>query len=532
MPAAQDACQMLAPLPLGTGAHGYDLRCLTNCLPACTLHGVAGPVPISSLAGHSDSVRPGALFACLPGVAQDGHDWAAIAVQRGATALLVERPLPHLAGVPQVQVGDARAALAHLAGAFYGNADRRLLVLAVTGTNGKTTTAHMLHSVFGAARRPLGLLGTVAYRLGARELPAPLTTPDAPTLHAMLAEIAGAGLRGVAMEASSHALAQHRLDGVEVDTAIFTNLTRDHLDYHGSAMGYFATKRQLFHPRGGHKSFPALAVVCTDSAAGRLIAREAQGHRQVITFGLERQADVWGRYQVDSGGHGCLTVRSEAASGQITLPLPGRHNAQNALAATAAALGNGVPFDTIAHAIRTMEAVPGRFEPVDLGQDFAVIVDFAHNPDGLRWSLLTARHRCAGRLALVFGCKGGDGDDLKRRRMGALAGRLADHVYLTTDDPYAEDPRHIAAAVERGLETVKARYHLVLDRAEAIREAILAAQPGDLVLIAGRGHETRQAVGGKHRPLDDRGLCRSALAERLRSVPPVAPDRAAVTPGG
>lgn len=530
MPATtEDALKSMESSARGRDQEARDLRGLAAGLSGHRLHGCDGPVAIHSLATHTDAVGPGALFFCLPGTSHDGHEWAAVAVRRGAAALLVERPLPYLPGVPQLEVPDARAALARIARAFHGFPDRRLLVLAVTGTNGKTTTAYMLHALFRAARRPLGLLGTVSYRLGRREVPAPLTTPEPALLHAMLAEMAAAGLQGVALEASSHALAQRRLEGVEVDTAVFTNLSRDHLDYHGSIMSYFAAKRRLFRARGGRKPFPALAVVCVDGAAGRLIAKEAAAHRQVVTYGLDRPADVSGRYHPGGSGGGVLTVRGDWGRGEIALPLPGRHNAQNALAAAAAGFGNGVPFDTIAHAIATMEPVPGRFEPVGANPEFTVVVDFAHNPDGLRWALLAARRRCGGRVRLVFGCKGGDGDDDKRRRMGALAGRLADVVYLTTDDPYQEDPGRIVARVEPGLSSGRAAYRIVLDRAGAIRCAILDAEPGDLVLVAGRGHETHQPVAGGRVALDDRHLCRMALAEREQGVAPHA--RAAGSPG-
>ena len=513
----------------------HGLAQLAANLPQCRLHG--GDLRISAVVSHTDQVRPGALFACLPGVNRDGHRFAAAAVERGAAALLVEHWLPNLGGVPQLEVPDARIALAHLARALHGHPDRRLLVLAVTGTNGKTTTAHMLHTAFGAARRPLGLLGTVGYRLGRRELEAPLTTPDPLALHAMLAEMVAAGLHGVSMEASSHALAQHRLEGLEVDTAVFTNLTRDHLDYHGTPMAYLAAKRRLFEPRAGHKSFPALAVICTDGAAGRLLAREARAQRQVVTCALSGvwtagrpgAPDVSGRYRQD-GARGILSVRGAWGRGEVVLPLPGRHNAQNALAALTAALANGVPFDTAAQAIRTMDPVPGRFETVDGGQGFLVVVDFAHNPDGLRWSLLAARRRCAGTLRLVFGCKGGDGDDVKRRRMGTIAGRLADVVYLTTDDPYGEDPAAIASRVQRGLAGARAVTWPILDRAEAIRRAIADASPGDLVLVAGRGHERRQPAAGRLLPLDDRQICRTALAERGGNSRGAVPSVA--SPGG
>ncbi len=518
----------LAPLPAGATAPptvptGIPLAHLVGELPHFRLHGPADPLGVHALACHTDHVRPGTLFACVPGTRQDGHVWAAAAVARGASALLVAHPLPELGGIPQVEVPDVRSAMAILSRALHGRPDRRLLVLAVTGTNGKTTTTFMLQAIFAVAQRPVGLIGTVCYRLGQREVRSPLTTPDAPTLYGMLAEIADAGLHGVALEASSHALAQGRLEGLEVDTAVFTNLSRDHLDYHGNAMAYFAAKRRLFRPRGGSKTHPALAVVCTDTAAGRLVAREARGHRRLVTFGIQSPADVRGRHRPRNRG-ASLQVEGDFGRLELRLNLPGPHNAQNALAAFGAALGNGVHPESAAHALEHLPPVPGRFEAVALGQDFQVVVDFAHNPAGLAAALQTARRTCRGALTVVFGCKGGDGDAEKRARMGELAGRYADHVLLTTDDPYAEDPAAIAAQVAVGLRRGDARWRTVLDRRQAVVEAIGAARPGDCVLVAGRGHETRQAVATGSVPLDDRAVCRSALAERLRAAPLTAPQ--------
>lgn len=497
---------------------GIPLSHLVGELPQYRLHGPAQALRVRWLACHSDHVRPGTLFACIPGTRQDGHAWAHAAVARGAAALLVAHPLAELGGVPQVEVPDVRSALAILSRAIHGHPDRRLIILAVTGTNGKTTTAFMLQAMFAVAQRPVGLIGTVCYRLGYREVPSPLTTPDAPALYGMLTEIATAGLHGVALEASSHALAQKRLEGLEVDTAIFTNLSRDHLDYHGDAMAYFAAKRRLFRPRGGSKSHPALAVVCTDTAAGRLLAREARSHRRLITFGIQSPADLRGRYRAGRAG-GALQLDGDFGRLEVHLGLPGSHNAQNALAAFAAALGNGVHPENAAHALEHLPPVPGRFERVALGQDFQVVVDFAHNPAGLAAALRAARRVCRGQLSVVFGCKGGDRDAEKRARMGELAGRFADRVYLTTDDPYAEDPAAIAAQVSTGLRRTRAPWRTLLDRRTAVTEAIFAARAGDLVLVAGRGHETVQAGPTGGTPLDDRALCRAALASRLRAEP-------------
>ena len=504
--------------PAATDGPPRDLEALLGSLPACRRHGPGGPVPITGLAAHTLQVRNGSLFACIPGSEQDGHRFAPAAVAAGAAALLVERFLPELADVPQAEVADVRGALAGLARAFHGHPDRRLQILAVTGTNGKTTTAFMLQAILAAAGRPAALFGTVCYRLPGRELPAPLTTPDAVTLQALLAEAAAAGAAAAVLEASSHALAQQRLEGLEVDTAIFTNLTQDHLDYHGTPMAYLAAKRRLFEARGGCKPHPALAVICSDGAAGRLIARRVAG-REVVRFGFGPRAEVWGRYRPDGAG-GALAVRGPWGRGELRLPLPGAHNAQNALAALAAALANGIPLETAARALQHLPPVPGRFEPIEAGQDFRVVVDFAHNPDGLRQALWTARRQCGGgTLRLVFGCKGDDGDGGKRRRMGQIAARLADAVYLTTDDPHREDPARIAAQVELGLGDGGARYCRLLDRRAAIRQAVQDAEAGDFILVAGRGHERHQPTVLGRLPFDDRAECRQALLERPHAKP-------------
>jgi UDP-N-acetylmuramoyl-L-alanyl-D-glutamate--2,6-diaminopimelate ligase len=497
------------------GAGIRELGALAGTLPEGRLHGARGPVPLSALALHTDHVVPGALFTCVRGAVHDGHAWAAVAVARGARALLVEHRLPEFPEVPQLEVPCARRAAARLARAFYGFPDRELLVVAVTGTNGKTTVTHMVDAVLRAAGRPSALLGTVGYRVGSTVEPAPLTTPDPVTLYRCLAEAAAQGLAAVVLEASSHALGQGRLEGLEVDTAVFTNLSRDHLDYHGDPLAYFAAKRRLFAPRPGAKPFPSLAVVGVDGAAGRLLAASVRTARQVVTYALDAEADVVGRLAPRPGGRAVLAVDGRLGRGEVPLPLPGRHNAQNALAAVAVALANGLPLTAAAEGLERLGPVPGRLEPVDLGQDFRVLVDFAHNPHGLECALRAARDLTAGRVLLVFGCKGGDGDQGKRVAMGRIAGRWADRVFLTTDDPYGEPPAATAAPVAHGLAAVGASFCLELDRAQAVRAAIESARPGDLVLVAGRGHEAWQPWADGAVPLDDRTLCREALWARL-----------------
>ncbi len=496
---------------------------LAAALPEAIPYGPTETV-VTGLAEHSAHVRPGFLFACLPGLHHDGHRFAHEAVAMGARALLSERRVPTDPQVAQLVVPDARRALALVARAWHGAPDRALQVLAVTGTNGKTTTCFMLEAIFAAAGRPIGRLGTAGHQVGGRALDASLTTPGSLQLYGLLAQVADSGCRGVVLEASSHALSQHRLAGLAVDTAIFTNLTRDHLDYHGNPMAYLSAKMRLFAPRQEGKSYPALAVVPADSGVGRRVAAESVPHRHVITYGFSAHADVQGHHQRLPNGREVLDIAGAWGQGQLPLPLPGRHNALNALAAAAAALGNGISMASVRAGLARMAGVPGRFERVDGGTGPTVIVDFAHNPSGLREALRAARRICRGRLHLVFGCKGGDVDDEKRMRMGTVAARLADEVYVTTDDPYDEPPLETARLALSAMAAEGASHRWIADRQAAIALAIAEAEPGDLVLVAGRGHEQVQRVCGRDIPMDDRALCREALAARLRAghLPAVA----------
>jgi UDP-N-acetylmuramoyl-L-alanyl-D-glutamate--2,6-diaminopimelate ligase len=490
---------------------GEPLTDLVAGLPGARLCGGPATTAVTAVAEHTGAVGPGTLFACVPGSRHDGHAFAAEAVARGAVALLVARYLPQLSQVPQVVVDDVRAAAAVTARRLYGCPDERLLVLAVTGTNGKTTTTYLLASIFGRAGRPLAVIGTVGCRLGDQQHAATLTTPVSGALYDFLGRALAAGCAGVALEASSHALDQRRLHGLQVDTAVFTNFTRDHLDYHGHAMAYFAAKRRLFEPRPGNKAYPQLAVVNVDQTAGRLLLRSLPGARQAVTYGFAPDATLRG----ETLGDDRLRITGPWGRAVVRLPLPGRHNAANALAAAAAALANGVPLAAVVEGIAALPGVPGRFERVEAGQPFEVIVDFAHNPDGLTAALRTARARCRGRLLVVFGCKGGDTDEEKRRRMGAIAARWADACFITTDDPYDEDPAAIAAVVAAGARSRAdgTPVYVILDRAQAIAAAFELAIAGDLVLVAGRGHEAwQQLAGGQRRPFDDREVCRRLLS--------------------
>lgn len=493
----------------------FALGAVAHLLPFARVHpGESMRSPsIQGIATHTQDVLPGFLFACIPGTTGDGHAFAPRAVQSGAIALLVERFLPSCVDTVQFEVPDSRKAVGIIARAFYGNPDRRLHLVAVTGTNGKTTTAFLLEAIYRAAGMPMGMLGTVEYRLGQRTIAASLTTPDAVHLASYLAEMASCGMQGAVLEASSHALAQDRLTGLEIDTAIFTNLARDHWDYHGGLLPYFAAKRRLFAPRGGSKPYPPLAVISVDQWAGRLLARQVAEQRQVVTYGLRTPADFTATTcPLPSGS--LLIVRHGEQVWPFVLPLHGDHNAQNALAAAAAALSVGIAAEAIAKGLAAVRSIPGRMESIDCGQPFTVLVDFAHNPAGLLEALRAARGRKPERLILVFGCKGADGDTVKRHLMGRIAAQGADMVWLTTDDPYEEDPERIAEEVARGLQGI-GHFRIVLDRQQAIAEAIQSAEPGDTVLVAGRGHEVRQPTPEGQRPLDDREVCRAAIQEWL-----------------
>ncbi len=474
------------------------LRVLVDAVAPAAVVGEVDAVEIADVAYRADAVRPGGLFVCVRGSSADGHDFAADAVARGAAALLVERPLE--LPVPQLVVGDARTAMAAAAVAFFGDPSAELDVLAVTGTSGKTTTAFMLHAILTAAGRRPGLLGTIETRVGGAHMPAVRTTPESVDLQRTLRAMLEAGDRSCALEATSHGSVQHRLDGVRFRTLAFTNLGHDHLDFHGSLEDYFAAKRHLFvrEPRPP-------AAVNVDDAWGRRLADELRGGG-LLTFGLDAAADVRPeRLELAPGGS-----RFRAAGIDVELRVPGRFNVENALAAIASAELAGIEAAAVAAGLAAVEGVPGRFERVDVGQPFTVVVDYAHKPEALANVLRTARELADGRVLCVFGA-GGDRDPGKRPLMGQVAAELADVAIVTSDNPRSEDPEAIAAAVRgdtAGLE-------LELDRRSAIERALRLAEPGDVVVIAGKGHESGQEAGGVVQPFDDREVAREALRALL-----------------
>jgi UDP-N-acetylmuramoyl-L-alanyl-D-glutamate--2,6-diaminopimelate ligase len=469
-----------------------------------------GAVEVAGLAYDNRKVAPGTLFFCVPGFTRDGHEFAPDAVARGAVALVVERPLG--VGVPELVVPSVRAAMAPAAARFNGDPSARLDVVGVTGTNGKTTTAFLVRALLEAAGRQCGLLGTVTSFVGGAERPVQRTTAEAIDLQADLRAMADGGDVACAMEVSSHALELHRADAVHFAVAIFTNLTQDHLDFHPTMEDYFLAKRRLFD---GTPDRPRVAVVNLDDPYGRRLADELRGAgAPPITFAIDADAD-YRAVELESGFDGTrLTALTPGGPLALHTPLPGRFNVANVLGAVAAVRALGVPLDAIAAALPHAGRVPGRFEPVDEGQPFAVLVDYAHTPDSLENVLRAARALSERDLICVFGC-GGDRDRGKRPQMGEISARLADRTLVTSDNPRSEDPDAIVAEIVAGVPPERAGAVAVeVDRRAAIGTAIEAAQAGDVVVIAGKGHEQGQELaGGEKVPFDDATVAREALRE-------------------
>jgi UDP-N-acetylmuramoyl-L-alanyl-D-glutamate--2,6-diaminopimelate ligase len=438
----------------------------------------------------------------VPGFKADGHDFAPDAVERGAVALVCKRPLG--LGVPEVVVEDVRVAMAEAAARFHGDPTSTLQVVGITGTNGKTTTAFLVRSILEAGGRQTGLLGTVASIVGGVEEPVERTTPEAIDLQATFARMLAAGDSACVMEVSSHALELHRVDGVHFAARVFTNLTQDHLDFHPTMEHYFAAKRMLFERPGG----PSI-VNADDEQYGARLARDIPG---ALTFAIDHEADYRAvDVEFDTAGSS-FTLATAEQRVPIRTRLPGLFNVSNALAAIGATHLLGVPLATAAEALEEAERVPGRFEPVDEGQDFAVLVDYAHTPDSLENVLRAARKITRGRLHVVFGA-GGDRDQGKRPLMGRVASELSDRAIVTSDNPRSEDPDAIVDQVFAG--TVGAAEREV-DRRRAIALAVEGASAGDVVVIAGKGHEQGQEFeGGRKEPFDDVTVARDALRSRV-----------------
>ena len=479
-------------------APSRSLADLVSGLPGSSVRGDASLV-VSSLCYRSDDATIGSLFFCVPGEHVDGHDFAPAAIARGAGALLVERPLDVEA--TQVIVPSVRQAMGPVSAAFYGRPADAMTVVGITGTNGKTTTTYLLEAVFRAEGRTPGVVGTTGVRIDGRPTPFPRTTPEAPDLQRLFAEMATEGVDAVAMEVSSHGLDQHRVDGVRYDRAVFTNLSQDHLDYHASMQEYFAAKARLFTP-----GMSEGAVVNHDSAEGRRLVSTGL---PTLTYGLNAGADVRGT-EAETTTSGIAFVVDGL---RIASTLRGLFNVENCLAAFATARSLGFDERGAAEAISSVQGVPGRVEAVEAGQSFLLLVDYAHTPDSVENVLRAARPLATGRVIVVLGC-GGDRDSAKRPLMGRAATVNADLSVITSDNPRGEDPLAIIQEIVPGAREGGGPYVVEADRRAAIRLAVSEAGPGDVVVIAGKGHETYQELADRTIAFDDRDVA----AEEIRAL--------------
>ena len=464
-------------------------------------------VDVESVVHDNRDVAPGALFCCIPGTTTDGHAYAAAAVDAGAVALLVERWLE--LDVPQIRVDSVRAAVGPVAARFHGEPSRAMRVIGVTGTNGKTTTTHLLEAIARAAGERTGVIGTITARIDDEPVALRHTTPEATDLQALLARMRDSGVTTVAMEVSSHALDQHRVDATRYAATCFTNLSHDHLDYHGTTDAYFDAKARLFNP-----FFTPRAAVNIDDTHGRvLVERATTAGVEVSSYAVDDpEADVTAEgIALSSNGTSFTLAGIGGTRVPVTTALVGTFNVANALAAATTARLSGFSLDDVRAGLAMPIVVPGRMERIETGQQFVVLVDYAHTPDALSTVLGAARGLTTpkGRLAVVFGC-GGDRDRSKRPVMGEIACRLADVVVVTSDNPRSEDPASIVADILAGVPP-DAQPMVELDRRRAMAEALQQARSGDVVVIAGKGHESGQTAGGVTVPFDDRVVVREEL---------------------
>ena len=466
-----------------------------------------------SITEDSRRVSPGALFVAVAGGRVDGHDFVERARAAGAVAIVGEREASSgQGGVPYIHVPHARAALGRVAHRLRGDPSQAMTVVGVTGTNGKSTVVHLIGELLRGAGHTVGQFGTLGYRIAGKSANAPHTTPFGEELARLFGEARDAGCTHIAMEVSSHALAQDRVAGIAFDGAVFTNLTQDHLDYHADLEEYFEEKMKLIEGVAGDDPF---VVVNCDDSWGRRAAERAS----VETYTFGETGDC--RAENATIAHDGISFRflSPWGSAEVTTPLMGRHNLSNILAAASVCGRLGVAVEAMAESLRTIEAAPGRFELIDEGQDFRLIVDYAHTEDGLRNVLSAARGICSGRILTVFGC-GGDRDRAKRPAMAAAVAELSDFGIVTSDNPRTEDPDRILLDMEVGFQRSGKKkgtdYRVIPDRAEAIEAAVNMARPGDLVMIAGKGHEDYQIFGSGRIRFDDREVARTALEALAR----------------
>ncbi len=486
-----------------------QLKTLAAAIP---VHQVIGKLdrPVESIAYDSRRVQKNGLFVAMRGESRDGHEFIGQAIEKGASVIVAEREEKHSRATCLV-VENARNALADLSATFYGLPAQRLKLAAVTGTNGKTTITFLIKHICEKAGLRCGLIGTVRYEIGERVLPASRTTPESLDLQELLAQIVNAGCRAAAMEVSSHALAQDRTRGLEWNVAVFTNLTQDHLDFHGTMESYFESKLKLFTQLGQQqKKRKPVAVVNIDDRYGQQLLQRIGKKVAVITYGMGVRADFRAsNYRVEFGGTS-YQLDARGKSYLVRVPLIGRFNVLNSVATLAAANALGVDLREAVLSLGKSSQVPGRLELVPAKRQFQVFVDYAHTPDALRNVLKTLRELGPNRLIVVFGC-GGDRDRKKRPLMGEIADRHADYAILTSDNPRKEDPNSIITEIEKGFRST--HYEKLVDRAEAIGRAIALVQPRDIVLIAGKGHENYQEFADHTVPFDDIQVARRAIED-------------------
>jgi UDP-N-acetylmuramoyl-L-alanyl-D-glutamate--2,6-diaminopimelate ligase len=491
----------------GSGPDAKEMT-VKELLKGCSVRTVAGDLDteILGLAYDSRAVLPGYLFFAIRGTRLDGNRFMPKAITKGAAAVVSAlAPVSSLA-MPWIQVDDERAAMAAIAANFYGHPTKQLHLVGVTGTNGKTTTTYIVESILKSAGRNAAVLGTIEYRGPGFESAAERTTPEAPDLENLFRKAVDAGWQYAVMEISSHAIEMKRVLRLNVEVAVFTNLSRDHLDFHGDMETYFRAKKKMF--KGLNGSVPRVMVLNIDDP--RYEELRAIDPTRVISYGMQVAADICPvRYQFGWEGAEAM-YRTPLGELEVRTSLMGKPNLLNIGAGIGVAVALGVPPDAITHGIRDLRNVPGRFEPVFAGQPFRVIVDYAHTDDALEKVLSSAREITRGRLILVFGC-GGERDRTKRPAMGAIAARDSDYTIVTSDNPRSEDPLVIIRDVEEGMKG--ARYRVIVDRRDAIRAALAEGRDGDTVLIAGKGHETYQIVGTETHPFDDRVVAKELLNE-------------------
>lgn len=506
------------------------LRAVIKGIETLGISGDAG-ADISGISYDSRRVEQGHLFAALPGEKSDGHDFIGDAIRKGAVAIMYEkaefgnrekeRPGKTVKiseeepdkNVVFIRVRDTREALALAANNFFANPSRDLYVTGITGTNGKTTTSYLIKSILESWGKKVGLIGTIQYMIGNKTFDAPHTTPEALEFQELLHNMRSSGCTHVVSEVSSHALTQRRADGTVFKVGIFTNLTRDHLDFHKTMEDYFLAKERLFRELLGQGG---ISVINSDDEYGRRLISTLRGPKSgmktVYTYGLEKPSDFMAKGISNSPGGLRFKITVQDRDYDVVSPLMGLPNVYNILSAVGASVALSVPWDTILEGIRKAGTVRGRFEKVDAGQAFLVIVDYAHTEDALERLIYTARGMTDGKIITVFGC-GGDRDRGKRPRMGAVATRLSDFVIITSDNPRSEKPEEIIKEITVG--AVRKNYLIEADREEAIRKAVLLADEQDIVLVAGKGHETYQEIGTKRSRFNDREVLEEAIKQLI-----------------